>query len=330
MYPRLAYHARYANVFDFEFCNKCSDTELQELGCIRHSRDRDWVEEQNFPPIHNIIFGLSPRSLAVELKKTPNAVHATDAQGRTALDWAAARAQLDDMRLLIAHGSGVNSMDITGRTTILHAVDSHSTEAVRILLEAGADPNPRMPEGLFRSSPLTAAGFGGFPDMLRLFLQFGANLDAHNPEEKTALHAAATKRDAECAAVLLESGATLEDVVGNGWTPIMTAIAHNSHAVLRLFTEWCQHRLVHVGSTACVRSSQLLPVIAEHADSETIRIVTSAVLSLPLSLSFDLGGNTCAAARGVLRRRGDYDGKLGNAFEELLLRFSVATVEEWH
>ena len=49
--------------------------------------------------------------------------------------------------------------------------------------------------------------------MLRLFLQFGANLDAHNPEGKTALHAAATKQDAECGTVLLESGARLEDVV---------------------------------------------------------------------------------------------------------------------
>ena len=27
---------------------------------------------------------------------------------------------------------------------------------------------------------------------------------------------------------------------------------------------------------------------------------------------------------------GDYDDKLGHAFEELLLRFSVATAEEWH
>ena len=320
----------YAHVFDFAFRNKCSDTELQELGCIRHSRDRDWVEEQNFPPIHNVIFGLSPRSLAAELEKTPGAVHATDAQGRTALDWAAARAQLDDMRLLIAHGSGMNNMDITGRTTILHAVDSHSTEAVHLLLEAGADPDPRVPEGLFRSSPLTAAGFGGLADMLRVFLQFGANLDAHNPEGRTALHAAATKQDAECATVLLESGARLEDVVGSGWTPIMTAIAHNSHAVLRLFAGWCQSRLVLTGSTARVTSSQLLPVIAECADSETIRIVTSAVSSLPLSLSLDLGGNTCAAARAVLRRRGDYDDKLGHAFEELLLRFSVATAEEWH
>ena len=70
-----------------------------------------------------------------------------------------------------------------------------------------------MPGGLFRCIPLTAAGFGDLADMLRLFLQFGANLDAHNPEGKTALHAAATKQDAECGTVLLESGARLEDVV---------------------------------------------------------------------------------------------------------------------
>ena len=110
----------------------------------------------------------------------------------------------------------------------------------------------------------------------------------------------------------------------------MTAIARNSLAVRRLFAGWCESRLVLTGSTARVTSSQLLPVIAECADSEIIRIVTSAVSFLPLSLSLDLGGNTCVAAREALRRRGDYDDKLGHAFEELLLRFSVATAEESH
>ena len=121
------------------------------------------------------------------------------------------------------------------------------------------------------------------------------NLDAYNPEGKTALHAAATKQNVECGTVLLESSAKLENVVSNGWTPIMTAIAHNSHALLSVFAEWYQNRLVLIGSTSRVEGSQLLPVIAESADFETIRFVTSAVSFLPLRLSLDLGGNTCAA-----------------------------------
>lgn len=54
------------------------------------------------------------RELEDELKENPEVVEAKDAKGRTALD-------LEYMRLLIEYGSGLDSMDITGRTTVLHA-----------------------------------------------------------------------------------------------------------------------------------------------------------------------------------------------------------------
>lgn len=100
-----------------------SKTHEKALYCVKR-QDRDWLEEQEFPRIHRIVLGLASRSLESELGEYPKAVFLTDAQGRTALDWATARAQLDQMKLLIAFGSDTNSMDITGRTTILHAVDS--------------------------------------------------------------------------------------------------------------------------------------------------------------------------------------------------------------
>lgn len=255
---------------------KCKDTELHALACVRFSRESDWIEEQNFTPLHRSILGLSPLSLAAMLRDDPNAVHTTDAQGRTALDWATARAQLSDMRLLIEHNSNVNSMDFMGRTTILHAVDSHNDEAVRILLEAGADPNPQVPEGLFRSSPLKAASFGGLAKMVELLLEFGANIDAYNPEGQTALHAAVISQNVECAGLLLEAGASLADVSGAGLTPLRLAIIHNSHAVLKLLVGRC-HDVV----TVELNSPQMPAFIAEHADTETMLII------LPLSTHGD-------------------------------------------
>ncbi len=307
-------------MFDFGFRKKCSDTELEALGCIRHSRDNDWIEGQHFPLLHQIIFGLSPRSLATVLKEHPNAVHATDAQGRTALDWATARAQLSHMRLLIEHNSNVNSMDVTGRSTILHAVDSHNDEAVRILLKAGADPNPKVPEGLFRSSPLKAASFGGLAEMVKLLLRFGAGIDVYNPEGQTALHAAVITQNVECAGVLLESGASLEDVARNGRTPLILAIIHNSHAVLKLFVD---RRYEHV-STAHIEGPLVLVVVAKHADAETMSIIAS---SLPLKLSLNRGGDGFAAGREILLQRRDYDEKLRHAFEELLSSIAMAKEE---
>lgn len=229
----------YENVWDFLFRGKCSDKQQAGLRCITEGGEGDWMEEQNFPLIHRIIFGLSLKSLATELDENPHAVYITDAQSRTALDWATARCQLDDMALLIKYGADPNNMDVTGRTPVLHAVDSHNAESLYVILRAGGNPNPTYPKGLFRSSPLTAAGFAGMPTLLKHLLDFEADPNASNPEGLTALHSVSRTHNTECALLLLEYGANLNAKSSNGQTPMTTAIIHNNHPVLRLFVDRC-------------------------------------------------------------------------------------------
>jgi ankyrin repeat protein len=218
---------------------KCNEVEAQALRCITEGGEGDWLEEQNFPLVHRIIFGLSSKPLEVELEENPNAIYITDAQGRTALAWATARIQLEYMALLLQAGADPNNMDITGRTPVLNAVDSHDASCLRLILEGGGSPDPKMPKGLFRSSPLTAAGFAGMTSLLKLLLEFDANPNACNPEGLTALHSVARTQNVDCALLLLEFGADLNAVSGNGRTPLTTAIIHNNHPVIRLFVERC-------------------------------------------------------------------------------------------
>jgi ankyrin repeat protein len=190
---------------------------------------------------------------------------AQDAQGRTALDWATSRAQLNDMELLIASGSNLNTMDVTGRTAVLHAVDSHNDQALRMVLEAGANPNPQMPDGVFRSSPVTAASFGGLARMIELLIQFKAKIDVGNPEGRTALQTVAVTGNVECAAILLRYGADMNHMSSNGYTPLMTTIMHNKHAMLAVFLPYY---------TGPQWDSQLLPTIRQCADPRTMSILT--------------------------------------------------------
>lgn len=67
---------------------------------------------------------------------------------------------------------------------------------------------------------------------------------------------------------------------------------------------------------------QLLPIIAEHADVETINILAS---SHPLRVSYDLGVGSIAANREVLQQRRDYNEKLSEAFGELI---AIANADE--
>lgn len=147
-------------MWDFIFRGKCNDTEQHALRCIKEGGEGDWVEEQNFPLVHRIIFGLSPKSLAAELEENPNAVYVMDTQNRTALDWATARNQMDDMSLLLRYGADPNNMDLTGRTPVLHAVDSHNVACLRLILEAGGHPNPRC-KGYIPQQSLDSCQFCG-------------------------------------------------------------------------------------------------------------------------------------------------------------------------
>ena len=130
-------------------------------------------------------------------------------------------------------------MDIVGRTPVLHAVDSHNISCLRLILEGGGHPNPTMPKGVSRSSPLTAAGFAGMPEMLKLLLDFEASPNACNPEGLTALHSVARTQNVDCALLLLEYGADLNAMSINNGTPLTTAIIHNNHPVLQLFVDRC-------------------------------------------------------------------------------------------
>ncbi|GAB7365782.1 hypothetical protein MBLNU230_g7117t1 [Neophaeotheca triangularis] len=302
----------YDHVWDFLFRGKCSEKSAYELRCITEHGEGDWVEDQNFPLIHRIIFGLSSKKLATELEENPHAVYLTDAQGRTALDWAVARAQLEDVALLTSKGADPNSTDITGRTTVLHAVDSYSIPCLRLVLEAGGNPNPVPSRGTFRSSPLTAAGRSGISAMLKLLLDFDAEPNSRNPEGFTALDSVAQSQNAECALVLLEYGADLNAMSNNGRTPLTTAIMHNNHEVLKIFIEKCYEYIV---AAARLRGPQLLPIIAEYADYETMSILAS---SNPLKVSYDLRPESLAATSRVLKGRRDYSDKLAMAFEELI------------
>ncbi len=64
-----------------------------------------------------------------------------------------------------------------------------------------------------------------------------------------------------------------------------------------------------------------MPVIAEHADIDTFKILSSA---RPLKISYDVSPDSVAKNRDCLEKRPDYDQKLAEAFEDLI---SIATAE---
>jgi len=142
--------------------------------------------------IHNAaVFGDYARVRAI-LAADPNAVHARDKYGFTALHGVAGEDHPEMIRLLADAGADVNAADDRGHTPLHLAANP---DAVRALVEAGADVKARSKDG---STPLhLAAGEPDRADVMAALLDAGADAKAVNARGRTALDIAVARGESD-------------------------------------------------------------------------------------------------------------------------------------
>ena len=117
---------------------------------------------------------------------------------------AARDADVAAVRKLIAAGSDVNAPEADGTSALLWAAYQSSPEIVSLLLKAGADPNA---PNRFGVSPLLQASRYGDAETIALLLEGGAEIAAATRDGETPLMAAARAGSVEAVELLLEHGA---------------------------------------------------------------------------------------------------------------------------
>ena len=286
-----------------------STEDVEALRCL--TQGSDFIDEQNYTLLHRIVLGLSMQDLGEELIRHPDDINKTDAMGRTPLAWAACRGDEKAIVILLQHGARVNTLDVQHSGIVGHAADRSYATCVRLLLEAGANPDIAAAHGHNVGNPLNvAARNASDPMIIKTLLDFGADVESCGVDAITSLIHASRRNNVSFATILLEYGANINAVSAAGQTPLTTAVTFNSHNVLQLLLDrWFEYSI-------CPRLTgpHLLQIVALYADAKTMGILMATDhLKLKYDEKYTLGD-----FKTRLRERADASVKLELAFTELL------------
>ena len=158
-------------------------------------------------------------------------VNATQADGMTALLWAAYHDDVDIVGRLVGAGADVHASNRYGVTALSLAATNANVAMVELLLDAGADPNTGLPGG---ETVLMTAARTGRVGAVRALVARGADLHATEGRRgQTALMWAAAEGHADVVETLIEVGADFRAPLDSGFTPLLFAIREGHLGVVR-------------------------------------------------------------------------------------------------
>ena len=129
----------------------------------------------------------------------------------------------------ITHAGGsIDVVDSRGRSVVLVVTIENNIEALRLLIELGADVDyydKAKSQGVIDQTAFLYAGANGMNDALILLINAGAKPDIYNYYDGTALIPAAEKGHVDTVRLLLEKSKIDVNHVNNlGWTALMEAV----------------------------------------------------------------------------------------------------------
>jgi len=149
-----------------------------------------------------------------------------DAEGDTALHYAARNRNIELADLLLSAGANANAANRYNITPLSLACDNGDAAMVARLLKAGADANQVSEQG---QTPLMNASLAGNVEAIHLLLSHGAKVNIAEPVRgQTALMWAASEGNTAAAAMLIEFGADVKANSKAGFTPLLFAV-RNGH-----------------------------------------------------------------------------------------------------
>ncbi|NWH57008.1 ASB3 protein, partial [Geococcyx californianus] len=162
----------------------------------------------------------------------------------------------------------INSKTFDGMCALHLSARHGSLESLRVLLEAGADPNQVTTE---ETTALFLAIENGHADIVKFLIQHGANVKGpHSWSGWNSLHEASFQGNTEIMKILLEKGASKECEDNFGITPLFVAAQYGKLESLRLLVS-------HGAEVNCQAKDKATPLLiaAQEGHTECVELLLS-------------------------------------------------------
>ena len=245
-----------------------------EYNRLLHRVGESYADVLELSHIHKVATGLISADYDSLRNYDTHDLNDRDSQGRTALHWAALRANLPILRLLLRARVEIEATDNEGKTALHFATMSRSQRCIELLLlaganvfakdhigyqplhwtvscqndietletflMAGADVRTRTHHG---TTALQLASLYDHPDHARALLAAGADIDAQDNDGDSSLFDAIHIDRQEIVELLLSHGASIEDENKNGHTILHILALWGSVSTIAPFMSYDLERL---------------------------------------------------------------------------------------
>lgn len=194
---------------------------------------------------------------------------------------------VSDLEHLYENGQTIDITDNSGRTALIVAIEFKSTEAINWLLQNQANPNH---QDSFGNTPLFIAATHGDSDTLKILIDAGADPQQTLPNGDNLWHHSIRLRQVELAGLLFKSNININRENKDGWTPLDVADYFQDRSLIVQLT---QKGAIH-GSGWSNRTLEVAEVTADQfldsAGNSNVKIseIARVVLSGNISLTEQL------------------------------------------